>query len=156
MASTLRAWHTLVLVLLLTCATACADGGASDDADSDSGAAPATVTTLAMPEPAAAAKCMVVTADLLGRQDLAVDGVVTSIEDGVATVEVTRWYAGEETDVVEVEAPDADLTALIGAVSFEQEQRYLVAGNDGTVAPCGMSAPYSGELAAMYEEAFGA
>jgi hypothetical protein len=113
-------------------------------------------TTLVVPEPTVAVKCAVVSPELLAKQDLAFDGVVTSIEDDVATLEVTTWYAGDETDVVQVSAPSSDLTELIGAVSFEEGQRFLVAGTAERLAPCGMSAPYSTELAEMYEEAFGA
>ena len=62
-----------------------------------------TVTTLGAPT-AGAGKCMVPTAELLGTQTLAVDGTVTDLTDGVATLEVTRWYAGEPTDLLRVEA----------------------------------------------------
>jgi hypothetical protein len=113
-----------------------------------------TLTTLGAPT-AGAGKCMVPTAELLGTQTLAVDGTVTDLTDGVATLEVTRWYAGEPTDLLRVEAPAEDLTALVGAVHFEVGQRYLVAGTSEGLAACGMSGAYSPELAALYSEAFG-
>jgi hypothetical protein len=126
--------------------------GADDPDASQSEAAP-TVTSLDAPT-AAPGRCMVITADLLRNQTLAFDGSVTGIAGGVATLEVTTWYAGGDTDVVEVNAPAADLTRVIGAPQFEVGERYLVAATDEKVAVCGMSATYSEELAALYAEAF--
>ncbi len=37
---------------------------------------------------------------------------------------------------------------------FEEGGRYLVSATDGRVTVCGFSAPYSAELAALYEQAF--
>jgi hypothetical protein len=125
-----------------------------DDAPAPPAAGEQTVTTLDASAPPAG-RCMVLSADLLGAQELALDGTVTEVADQTATLEVTRWYAGGETDLVELAAPAADLTALIGAVQLEVGQRYLVAATDGSVAPCGMSAAYTPELAALYAEAFG-
>ena len=42
------------------------------------------------------------------------------------------------------------------AADFQVGQRYLVSANDGKVTVCGFTAPYCDELAAMYEQAFGA
>lgn len=125
-----------------------------DDGPAPPAGAEQTVTTLDASAPRAG-RCMVLSADLLGAQELALDGTVTEVADQTATLEVTRWYAGGETDLVELAAPAADLTALIGAVQLEVGQRYLVAATDGSVAACGMSAAYTPELAALYAEAFG-
>lgn len=124
------------------------------DAPAPPAGAEQTVTTLDASAPRAG-RCMVLSVDLLGAQELALDGTVTEVADHTATLEVTRWYAGGETDLVELAAPAADLTALIGAVQLEVGQRYLVAATDGSVAACGMSAAYTPELAALYAEAFG-
>lgn len=103
-----------------------------------------------------AGRCMVPSPDVLGGAAYAVDAEVTAVEDGTATLAPTAWYAGEETDEVEVAAGSADLAALIGAPQFEAGQRYLVAANDeGKVMVCGFSGPYDQELADLYAEAFG-
>ena len=44
---------------------------------------------------------------------------------------------------------------LVGAVRFEQGGRYLVSASNGQVTVCGFSAPYSADLAGLYEQAFG-
>lgn len=115
-----------------------------------------TVTELTAPSAAAyAAKCMVPSADLIGQQTVALAGTVTAIADGMVTLAVGHWYTGDPTDLVRVQAPPADLQQLIGAVSFESGGRYLVSATDGRVTVCGMSAPWSADLAALYDEAFG-
>jgi hypothetical protein len=106
--------------------------------------------------PPSAAKCAVVSAELLANQETAFDGTVTAISDGLVTLEVGRWYRGGDADQVTVDAPPADLAALIQAADFQVGQRYLVSANDGFVTACGLTAPYSDELAALYAEAFGA
>lgn len=103
-----------------------------------------------------AGRCMVPSPDVLGGAAYGVDAEVIAVEGGTATLEPTQWYAGEETDRVEVAAGSADLAALIGAPRFEVGQRYLVAANDdGRVMVCGFSGPYTQDLADLYAEAFG-
>jgi hypothetical protein len=115
-----------------------------------------TVTELSAPSPAAySARCMVPTAETLAQQDVAFDGTVTTLADGMVTLTVGHWYAGDPTDLVRVQAPPAELQALVGAVEFEQGGRYLVSATNGQVSVCGLSAPYSGDLAGLYEQAFG-
>lgn len=114
-----------------------------------------TVTELTAPSPEAyAARCMVPNAEVLSRQDLAVDGTVTSIADGVVTLTVGEWYAGDPTDLVRVQAPEEEMQELVGAVDFEEGGRYLVSATDGRVTVCGFSAPWSEDLAALYAQAF--
>ncbi len=123
-------------------------GGGAGDASS--------TTELSAPAPAAYhARCMVPTAAALGQQDLAFDGTVRSIGDGVVTLAPTHFYAGDSTDLVEVKAPQGDLDPLLTAVRFQQGKRYLVSARDGTVSICGFSAPWSAGLAALYTRAFG-
>ncbi|MDI6911010.1 hypothetical protein [Nocardioides sp.] len=115
-----------------------------------------TVTELTAPSAAAyAARCMVPNADLLRQQTVAFEGSVSTIADGMVTLVVAHWYAGDPTDLVRVQAPPADLQQLIGAVSFEPGERYLVSATDGRVTVCGLSAPWSADLAALYGQAFG-
>ena len=106
-------------------------------------------------QPPSSAKCAMVSVELLGMQETAFDGTVTSMTDGVVTLEVGQWYRGGDTDLVTVQAPPAGMQALIQAVDFQAGQRYLVAANDGFVTACAMSAPDSDELAALYAEAYG-
>jgi len=132
--------------------------------DDDSGAPPTaaeptlteqTVTDLTVPDPeATSAKCMVPNAEVLAQQSVAFDGTVTRLAGDVVTLTPTRWYAGEPTDLVEVQAPPAELEGLLLAVDFEEGGRYLVSATDGRVTLCGFSAPYSTELAALYDQAF--
>lgn len=104
-----------------------------------------------------AGRCMVPNPEVLAGAAYAVDAEVTAVAGGRATLAPTTWYAGEETDTVEVAAGSADLAALIGAPQFEEGQRYLVAANeDGRVMVCGFSGLWSDDLASLYAEAFGA
>ena len=129
--------------------------------DEDPAAPPAagddrtTVTELAPPSPEAyAARCMVPNAETLSQQEVAVDATVTTIADGVVTLTVGQWYAGDPTDVVRVQAPEEEMQELVGAVDFQEDGRYLVSATDGRVTVCGFSAPWSEDLAALYTQAF--
>lgn len=100
-------------------------------------------------------RCLPPSVTVLQQQEVAFDGVVRSIAGGLATLEPSHFYAGDPTDIVVVKAPGGELQALLAAVDFEEGDRYLVAASDGRVAVCGLSARYSQELAALYDEAFG-
>jgi hypothetical protein len=132
------------------------DRGADDVpvADPDGSSDAPTVTTLAAPPGAGAGRCAVPTAAILAQQELAFDGVVEAITDGVVTLTPTMFYAGEPTDVVQVEAPPEALQLLILSVEFEVGQRYLVSANEGQVGVCGFSGPWSPRLEQLFVEAF--
>ncbi|MEO6511963.1 MAG: hypothetical protein ABIO16_13275, partial [Nocardioides sp.] len=106
--------------------------------------------------PPSTAKCLVVSPAALQQQQVAFDGTVASITDGLVTLDVGHWYLGGNADQVTVQAPAADLQALVQAADFKIGERYLVSATDGSVSVCGFTAPYSADLAAMYEQAFGA
>ena len=128
---------------------------ASDGPEAPMAGSEPTVTELRLSGDGAG-RCMVPSPDVLGGAAYAVDAEVTAVEGGTATLAPTAWYAGEETDEVEVAAGSADLAALIGAPQFEEGQRYLVAANEaGQVMVCGFSGPYDQQLADLYAEAFG-
>lgn len=112
-----------------------------------------TVTELSAPV-AGSAKCMVPTARVLGAQPLAFEGTVQEVTDGQVVLDPTNFYAGEVTDLVTVSASTADLQALVGAVDFQVGRTYLVSASDGQVSVCGLSGPYTADLAALYQEAF--
>jgi hypothetical protein len=104
--------------------------------------------------PPSAAKCAAPTAELLALQEIGFDGTVTSITDGLVTLEVGHWYRGGDADQVTVGAPPEDLQALLLAADFQEGQRYLVSASEGFVSVCGFTAAYSDDLAALYAEAF--
>ncbi len=115
------------------------------------------VTELTVAAAAANGKCLVPEAapDVVAKQETVFDGTVESISGSAVTLVPTRFYAGDPTDVVVVQAPGQQMDALLSAVTFEEGKRYLVAATDGRVTLCGFSAEYSDSLAAVYEQALG-
>jgi hypothetical protein len=104
--------------------------------------------------PPVAGRCAVPSVEILSHQETAFDGTVSAITDGAVTLDVTEWYRGGPADQVTVDAPPADMQALVQAADFQTGQRYLVSANDGFVTVCGFTAAYSDDLAALYAEAF--
>ena len=115
-----------------------------------------TVTELVVAGDAAAAKCLTPQAapQVVASQTTVVDATVESISGSAVTLAPTRFYAGDEVDLVVVQAPGPDMQALLSAVTFEEGGRYLVAATDGQVTLCGFSAEWSEDLAGVYAEAF--
>ncbi|MGH3361095.1 MAG: hypothetical protein ACRDOM_01430 [Nocardioides sp.] len=115
-------------------------------------------TVIELTAPAEAAfRCMPPTAKRLSDgAEYAFDGTVSEVDDGVATVEPTRWYAGEQVQLVRIKSPSEDPAALHGMFTFKEGERYLVSSHDGTqVSVCGFSGPYGQQLARLFEKAFG-
>lgn len=100
------------------------------------------------------AMCMQVTAENLQMFPVAFAGRAIAMEDGVATLEVTRWYRGGDADRVTIAAPPAQ-PALIGGVDIEVGGDYLITADQGTVSSCYFSDVATPELEALYAEAFG-
>ncbi|MCD4533870.1 hypothetical protein LRP67_07230 [Nocardioides sp. cx-169] len=129
----------------------------SDDvpsaAPSSSASQPPTVTELMAPPPTSA-RCMVPNAETLATAQVAFSGTVESVAADSVRLAPDRFYAGEPTDLVEVSSPPELMTALVGAVKFEEGRRYLISANGGQVAVCGFSGPFSPQLEALYVEAF--
>ena len=114
-----------------------------------------TLTELRAPAAAAyAARCMLPSARTIASQEVAFEGTVDDIADGVVTLTPTHWYHGPETGMVLIESPAARLADLIGAARFEVGQSFLVSATGRQVTVCGLTAPYSTDLAALYAEAF--
>jgi hypothetical protein len=114
-----------------------------------------TVTELRAPAAGAyAARCMLPSARTIASQSVAFEGTVDDIADGHVRLTPTRWYHGTPTDEVTIEAPAPELADLVGAARFEAGRSYLVSATDGRVTVCGLTAPYSDDLAALYAEAF--
>jgi hypothetical protein len=76
-------------------------------------------------------------------------GTVSSIEDGVVTLDVDRWYRGGPADQVQLDASGLPMVALDG-VEFVVGQRYLVSIIDGTVGLCGTSGPATPEFEQIF------
>jgi hypothetical protein len=100
------------------------------------------------------AMCLPVTAEFMADFPVAFAGTATSIDNGVATLEVTKWYRGGDADVVTISAPPAQ-PALIGGVDIEVGGEYLITADNNTVSSCYFSDVATPELEAIYDEAFG-
>lgn len=131
-------------------------GRDSDDDEPPSGTTSGAVApdTVELVAEVSSERCMLPDVGILRQQDLAFDGVVRSVAGGHATLEPTHFFAGDETGVVIVKAPDGDLQALLSAVDFREGERYLVSATDGRVTLCGFSGPHTEALAQLYAEAF--
>lgn len=111
------------------------------------------VTRLEAPTPSAA-KCMVPDVAVVAQAEVAFAGTVDQVSGEVITLAPDRFYAGAATDVVEVRSSPELLQALVGAVDFQQGERYLVSASDGAVRVCGLSGPFTPDLEALYVAAF--
>jgi hypothetical protein len=100
------------------------------------------------------AMCLQVTPENLAMFPVAFAGRAVSVDDGVATLEVTRWYRGGDADQVTIAAPPAQ-PALIGGVDIEVGRDYLITAEQDTVTSCYFSDVATPELEALYGEAFG-
>jgi hypothetical protein len=124
-----------------------------------SSAEPTSTVTLGFDESAVNARCVApdsaAALQVLEGADLAFDGTVESVSGTKVTLAPQRFYTGDEADRVVVEAPGAQLRALLAAVRFREDGRYLVSASDGRVTLCGLSGTYDDALAAQYEKAFG-
>jgi hypothetical protein len=135
-----------------------ADPGAEDTPTSRASEATQAAEPLVLEAPAdiGTGRCLPPSADLLSDAVVAFDGTVRSVEHRLVDLEVTRWYRGGPAEDVAVRAQPGSLQDLIGAVAFEEGGRFLVAADDaGVLFVCGLSAPWSQDLAALYAEAFG-
>ncbi|MCZ4500401.1 MAG: hypothetical protein JWQ74_2956 [Marmoricola sp.] len=101
---------------------------------------------------AVAAKCMAPTAAMAQSQPFAFEGRVTTIENGLVTLEPTRFFVGAKTDLVTVNEPDQAMSE--SPVPFEVGEAYIVGATEGQVSICGLSGPATPRLRALYEQAF--
>jgi hypothetical protein len=102
------------------------------------------------------ARCAVPSVEALRTQDTAFEGTVTRVgDDGTATLDVDRWYAGEDrTKQVKVTTASREIVDLLLAVDFQEGDTYLVSASDGQVSLCGLSAAKDPLLAGLYEKAY--
>lgn len=101
----------------------------------------------------ALASCMQFDVATLAAMPVAFEGTVVAVEGDVVTLDVATWFTGGDAEQVRITAP-AGLEALIGGISFEQGESYLVTATDGTVNYCGYSGPSTPEYRAAFEQAF--
>jgi hypothetical protein len=99
------------------------------------------------------ASCMVFDTATLAGMSPAFAGTVVELDDGVATLEVDRWYAGGDAERVAI-AYTPGMEALIGTPDFVVDGRYLITAAEGTVNGCGYSGPATPDLEAAFAEAF--
>lgn len=121
---------------------------------------PASSPPLALSVPdaggAALSSCLAFDPAVLAGMELAFDGTAVAVEPGTVTLEVTRWYQGGTAETVALSVPGGgDAFVNIDGVAFEQGERYLISASDGTVNFCGFSGPWSPELEAGFQQAFG-
>lgn len=91
----------------------------------------------------------------LGEASPAFGGTVVEVTDSVATIEVDRWFAGGDAEIVQIEYTPG-FEALIGTPTLEVGQRYLITASEGVVNGCGYSGLATPEYEAAFEQAFGA
>lgn len=108
---------------------------------------------LALPSSDVMASCLPVSADLLAPVPVAFEATAAEVDGEVVTLEVERWFAGGDADLVTLRAAGG-MEALIDGFEFEVGERYLVSAVEGTVNFCGFSGPATPELTALYEDAF--
>lgn len=102
----------------------------------------------------AMASCLAFDPNVLADMPVAFEGTVTAVDGDTVTLEVDEWFTGGDADEVVVTAPQG-LEALIGGISFEEGQQYLISATGGQVNYCGFSGESTAELRAGFEAAFG-
>ena len=159
-----RGRRTWVLVAAAAVAVAAIGGGAfaltngDDDDDKnakDQDAKPDKELALTLAPYDSMQMCIEFSPDALAPMEVAFSGEVYEVDGDTVRLTPDHWYRGGDgaNDVV-LTAGDAEVL-LEGGITFEEGERYLVSAIDGQVATCGLSAPYSEEMAAAYDEAFG-
>jgi hypothetical protein len=127
------------------------DANAPTAEKADQAAAP---LEIALPA-TAPGRCAMPNAEALSLNDVAFEGTVTRVDDVSATLEVDRWFTGDETDLVSVVLPTLDQASEGLAVDFREGTTYLVSATDQAVSLCGFTAESTPDLERLYEQAFG-
>jgi hypothetical protein len=105
---------------------------------------------------AAMQMCLAVTDYVPDPAAQAFAGTVTGVDAAGVTLDVDRWYTttGEQADVVNLTA-GTDVSVALDGVEFVEGQPYLVTVLNGEVQICGVSAPATPELEALYDQWYG-
>ncbi|MEX2375386.1 MAG: hypothetical protein WD942_07335 [Dehalococcoidia bacterium] len=102
----------------------------------------------------AMASCMAFDPAVLRDMPVAFEGTATDVDGERVTLEVDHWYQGGNGDRVVLIASEG-LEALIGGITFEEGETYLISASTGHVRYCGYSGEATDELRAGFEAAFG-
>lgn len=91
----------------------------------------------------------------LAKRDFAFDGTVTAINGDEVTFAVTENFIGSGDDGVTLTATGMTSTSVTsaGGPNLAVGERYLVAGDDTFVWPCGFTQPYDEGVAADWANA---
>jgi len=100
------------------------------------------------------AMCLPFEGETLSGMSPAFGGTVTAVNGGTAVIAVDRWYAGGDSENVEIQFTPG-LEALIGTPDFEVGEQYLITATDGVVNGCGYSGLATPEYQAAFAAAFG-
>ncbi len=116
---------------------------------------PAKELALTLPAADPMQMCIAFSPEALEPMEVAFSGEVYEVDGDTVRLTPDHWYrGGDGANEIVLTAGSADVL-LEGGIAFEEGKRYLVSAIDGQVATCGLSAPYSEEMAAAYDEAFG-
>lgn len=148
--------RTPLLVAGVAAALALVGGGtwAALASSDDATPAPSARTVLALKDPGngVSASCMMLTKELLGSQEIAFAGSVTSIDSGTATLDVTHWFTDGTADTVTV-SHDTGMQ-MSESLVLEKGKSYLIATSGDTLNLCTGSGPETPELRELFDEAF--
>lgn len=125
---------------------------AGDDADSGP-SAPSTLS-LSLGSGDTVSSCIPFDVEFLRDMPVALAGTVTEISADAVTLDVERWYAGGDADVVSLGLSPGQTSSVLDGVDFQRGGRYLIASTNGLVNGCGFSGEATPELEAAYAEAF--
>ena len=110
---------------------------------------------LTLPSSAVMSSCLRFDVQILKGMSPAFAGTVTTADTTHVVLDVDHWYAGGPADTVTLAVPDAQSSASLDGVAFEQGKRYLVTAAEGNVNGCGYSGLATPDLEASFAEAFG-
>jgi len=131
------------------------DDGNGSGRDDTVEAEPTTELALTLPEPNAMQMCVEFSPEVLAPLKVAFSAEVDDVDGDTVRLVPDHWYrGGNGADVVVLTAGSPEVL-LEGGITFEEGERYLVTADGGQVATCGLSGPYTDEMAAAYAEAFG-
>ena len=99
-------------------------------------------------------KCAETTPELVATGTLAFAGTVASIDDGTVTLDVTEQFAGDAVGAVTTPQGSPEISDGASPV-YEVGENWLVTSDGDTIFSCGLSAPETPELRAIYDAAFG-
>ncbi|KAA1419078.1 hypothetical protein F0U44_11495 [Nocardioides humilatus] len=154
-----RPW---MLVAAAAAAVAVIGGGTiALTADGDDGDKPATeakvhkVLDLTLGPVDSMQMCIQFSPEALEPLQVAFSGEVYEVDGDTVRITPDHWYrGGDGANDVTLTAGSAEVL-LEGGITFEEGERYLIGADGDTVATCGLSGPYTEEMAAAYEQAFG-